>query len=142
MSTIMRKMITVNRCERIYRAQEMNDEIPGFYHSYILFICKNPGMSQEVIAKELCFNKSSVTRHLSKLEKDGYVTRQVSEKDKRELLVLPTQKMLDTLPEVKKITNRWDNLIAESVSDEEMVIFREILDKITSRSLEIVYPED
>ena len=142
MSTIMRKMITVSRCERIYRSQEMKDEIPGFYHSYILFICKNPGKSQEVIAKELCFNKSSVTRHLSKLEKDGYVTRRVSEKDKRELLVFPTEKMLDMLPEVKKITKRWDNLIAESVSDEEMIIFKEILDKITSRSLEIVYPED
>ena len=142
MSTIMRKMIMIGRCERMYRAQNMSCDMPGFYHSYILAICRNPGMTQDMLAKHLCFNKSSVTRHLTRLEKDGLVERRVSERDKRELLVYPTGKMLDLKPEVLKITRKWDELISESVSDEEMKIFHEILEKISARSLEIIYPED
>jgi len=137
----MRKMITVGRCERMYRAQQMKNEIPGFYHSYILAICRTPGMTQEMLARKLCFNKSSVARHLARLEKDGLVERKVSERDKRELLVYPTDKMLALKPEVVEVTMKWDALVAESVSEEEMRIFHEILDKIEKRSLEIVYPE-
>ena len=50
MSTIMRKMNIISRCETIYRAQRL-PELPGIYHSYALTICKNPGFSQERLAK-------------------------------------------------------------------------------------------
>ena len=142
MSTIMRKMIMVERCERMYRAQKLNYDLPGFYHSYILAVCKNPGMSQEKLARYLCFNKSSVTRHLSNLEKNGYVERKTSPKDKRELLVFPTGKMEEIYPEVLEVTKQWDELIAKSVTDDEMNIFHQILDKIAERSSKIVYSEE
>ncbi len=142
MSTIMRKMTIISRCERMYRSQQMSEEIPGFYHSYVLAICRNPGMRQETLARHLCFNKSSVTRHLVKLEKDGLVERIVSKKDKRELLVYPTDKMLKMRDEVVKITGEWNNLISEAVSEEEKNVFYEILEKISARSQEIVYPEE
>lgn len=142
MSDIMRKMIIIGRCERMYRSEHMSEEIPGFYHSYILAICRKPGMSQEGLARVLCFNKSSVTRHLARLEKDGLVERVVSERDKRELLVFPTDKMLKMREEVLKITENWNELISQSVSDDEKEVFYEILEKISKRSQEIVYPEE
>ena len=142
MSAIMRKMIMVGRCERMYCAQKLNADLPGFYHSYILAVCRNPGMSQECLARHLCFNKSSVARHLSNLEKNGYVERKTSPKDKRELMVFPTQKMKELYPEILKITMQWDELVAKSVTGEEMEIFHEILDKIVERSSQIVYSEE
>ncbi|MGI6279395.1 MAG: MarR family winged helix-turn-helix transcriptional regulator [Acutalibacteraceae bacterium] len=141
MSSIMRKMNIISRCESVYRANKSSEGLPGIYHSYIMLICKNPGISQEKLAKYLCINKSNVTRHLSFLESNGYVTRSVSEKDKREMLVYPTEKMLGMLEEVRNITKEWNEKIAVSISGEEMVIFLEVLDKLFEKAKEIIYGE-
>lgn len=141
MATIMRKMNVISRCEAIYRSQESSLGLPGIYHSYIFAICRNPGQSQDALAKYLCINKSSVTRHLSCLEKEGYIERRISQEDKRETLVYPGKKMLDILPEVTEITRRWNTLVAEGISEEELEIFHKIMDRMLERSLEIVYSE-
>lgn len=142
MATIMRKMNVISRCEAIYRTQQSSEQMPGIYHSYVFAICASPGLSQDKLAKHLCINKSSVTRHLSCLEKDGYVERRVSETDKRETLVYPTQKMLDILPEVMKITSEWNALMAEGISEEELEVFHSIMDKMLEKSMKIIYSGD
>lgn len=142
MSTIMRKMNIISRCEAIYRSQQLAEGLPGIYHSYILTICRKPGLSQEKLSKHLCVNKSNVTRHLSNLERDGYIERRVCKEDKRELLVYPTQKMLDIHSEVVRITTEWNALLAEGISEEELAVFHHILQKMLDKSREIVYGED
>lgn len=139
MSTIMRKMNVISRCEAIYRTQQLTGELTGIYHSYILIICRKPGMTQDWLARYLCVNKSSVTRHLSHLEKEGYIERKVCPQDKRELLVYPTQKMLDIHPEVVRITRKWNALVAEDITEEEMELFHDILERLLDKSQEIVY---
>lgn len=139
MATIMRKMNIISRCEAIYRTQKSSEQLQGVYHSYVFAICRNPGLSQDKLAKYLCINKSSVTRHLAHLERDEYVKRVTSEEDKREILVYPTQKMLDILPEVAKITTEWNALVAQGITEEELTLFHSILDKMLDKSIEIVY---
>ena len=142
MATIMRKMNIISRCESIYRTQQLEEELPGIFHSYILTICAKAGMSQDKLAKHLCLNKSNVTRHLTKLEQKGYIERRVSAEDKRELLVYPTQKMLDLRSEVTRITKEWNALVAEDVSEEELEVFHRVLDKMVDKSREVVYGEE
>lgn len=142
MATVMRKMNIISRCEGIYRTKELGGQFPAVYHSYILAICRHPGMSQETLAKHLCINKSSVTRHVAALEKDGFVKRCVSEEDKREMLVYPTDKMLEIHPEVVEITKRWNLMVAEGISESEMELFHKILDKMLQKSTEIIYRGD
>ncbi len=139
MATIMRKMNIISRCESMYRTDRSKEHLEGIYHSYIFAICAKPGTTQDGLAKHLCKNKSNVTRHLNFLETNGFIERKVSEKDKRETLVYPTQKMLDILPEVKKITLDWNTLIAEGISAEELEIFHSVLDRMLDKSREIVY---
>lgn len=142
MATIMRKMNVISRCEAIYRSQKSSHGLPGIYHSYVFAICREPGQSQDALAKYLCINKSSVTRHLSGLEKEGYIERKVSKEDKRETLVYPTQKMLDILPEVTAVTKQWNTLVADGISDDELEIFHKIMDRMLERSLEIISMEE
>lgn len=141
MASIMRKMNIISRCESVYRADKSSDGLPGIYHSYIIIICRNPGITQDKLAKHLCINKSNVTRHLSFLENNGYVKRNVCEKDKREMLVFPTEKMLRILDEVKSITKEWNEKIAVNVPEREMEVFLEVLDKLFEKSKEIIYGE-
>ena len=139
MGTFMRKMNVVSRCESIYRMEKLDEDLTGIYHSYILVICRKPGMTQDWLAKYLCVNKSSVTRHLAILEKKGYIERQVCKEDKREQLVYPTRKMLDIRARVSEITKEWNALISEGITEEEMEVFNNILQKMTDRSIEIIY---
>lgn len=142
MASIMRRMNVISRCESIYRTEQLGEDLPGIFHSYILTICAKPGMSQDKLAKHLCLNKSNVTRHLAKLEKNGYIERKVCVEDKRELLVYPTEKMLEIYPEVVRITREWNVLVAEDVSEEELEVFHRVLDKMVDRSRKIVYGEE
>ena len=142
MAAIMRKMNIISRCESIYRTQQLEEELPGIFHSYVLAICRKPGMSQDKLARHLCINKSNVTRHLAKLEQKGYIDRRVSEEDKRELLVYPTQHMLDLYPEVVHITKEWNALVSEDVTEEELKVFHRVLDKMLEKSKAIVYGEE
>lgn len=135
----MRKMNIISRCESIYRSEKSSEHLPGIYHSYIFAICKNPGITQDGLAKHLCKNKSNVTRHITFLENNGYITRKTCEKDKRELLVFPTKKMLSILPEVREITMMWNSLIAAGIDEKDLEIFHSVLDKMLIKSREIVY---
>lgn len=139
MKNLMRKMNAVTRCAAIYRTQNSSSRLPGIYHSYVFAVCNNPGWSQDKLAKHICTNKSNVTRHLCFLEDNGYIERRASEKDKRELLVYPTEKMLQMLPEVRKISKEWNDKVTCGIPEAELEIFDRILEKIREKSIEIVF---
>ena len=142
MPTIMRKMNVISRCESLYRAEKSSQKLQGIYHSYIFAICKNPGMSQDFLAKILCKNKSSVTRHLTFLENEGFIERKTSAEDKRELLVYPTDKMITILPEVKEIILIWNSLLAQDIDKEELETFNKVLDKMFLTAKETIYGKE
>ena len=142
MATIMRKMNIISRCEAQYRTQKSEEKLQGIFHSYVLAICHRPGLSQDALAKHLCINKSNVTRHLSCLEKDGYVLRRQSEEDKREMLVFPTDKMKEIHESVIDITREWNTLIAEGISEEELSVFHSVLDRMLERSITLTYSRE
>lgn len=137
MATIMRKMNIISRSEANYRTARSSVGLSGIYHSYVLAICKNPGLPQEKLTKHLCINKSNVTRHLAFLELEGYIERRASDSDKRETLVFPTQKMFDIQQEVIAITKEWNSRLAEGISEKEMMLFHEILDKMLEKAIAI-----
>lgn len=143
MATIMRKMNMISRCESIYRTQQLDGvDLQGVHHSFILAICNNPGKSQEWLAQHICLNKSNITRHLSHLEQNGYIQRKSDDHDKRILLVYPTAKMLEILPEARKIVERWNGYIAQDFSAEELKLFHSMLDRMEMRAKELVYREE
>ena len=134
MAMFMRKLNIIARCAGTYRTQNSSVQLPGVYHSYVFAICKNPGMSQDKIAKHLCRTKSSVTRHLAYLEQNGYVERKPSDTDKREMLVYPTKKMLDIHAEVVCISQKWNTLLSENIPEEKMDVFSEVLEMIYQKA--------
>ena len=130
MPSLMRKINIISRCSSLYRAEKLGGtDIGDTHHAYILTICRNPGISQEALAKKLFFNKSTVTRTLSYLESHGYVTRKHSTEDRRVILVSPTDKAYDSLPMIRDILHSWNEYLMEELSEEEV----EMLDTMLSR---------
>ena len=68
-----------------------------------------------------------MARTLAHLEKHGYITRILNEKDKRQYLVHPTEKMLDIYPKVRLSNREWNARLTENVSPDEMEVFHKVL---------------
>ena len=71
----------------------------------------NISRSQEEIARELCINKSTVTRNLNCLEEKGYIKRESLPSDKRQFAIYPTEKMQAILPEVSAASGEARQLV-------------------------------
>lgn len=143
MSTLMRKINILSRCEGIYRQDKLSDsKLCACHHSYILAVCHHPGMTQEQLARHLCVNKSSVTRNLSHLSENGYVERRPDPHDKRAICVFPTEKMLAVFPEVKRITADWNAFLTAEITPEELAGFEAVLEKITERAKLSISPKE
>ncbi len=135
MPTIMRQINIISRCAGLYRTDKLRGaELGACHHSYVLAICRTPGISQEELSRHICINKSGVTRHLSYLEEHGYVVRRQSETDRRVTLVYPTEKMQEMLPRVKEIVTEWNTYLTADLSEEELTMFRSVLDHIAQRA--------
>lgn len=128
MPKIMKSLNNISRCQSVFRNARLGGEgLFACYHAYVLVIARMAGCSQDELAKELCLNKSTVTRALAQLEADGYVTRRPKAEDKRCILVYPTEKLLSVLPKVRAASVEWNGLIAAGVSDEELSVFYKVL---------------
>ncbi len=138
MPSIMRKMNIIARCQSQYRSNALASDLNACHHSFVLAICRHPGLSQDQIAAHLCLNKSTVARALVQLEESGYVRRVASEKDKRLLLVYPTERMQEIHPRVLEITKEWNRKLSEDVSEEDMERFLWVLASMEKKAKELI----
>lgn len=123
----------------MFRTEKLdNSELGACHHSYVLAICRNPGISGEELAELICVNKSNVARNLSYLEEHGYVRREQAKDDKRVTLCCPTDKMLEILPKVKEAIAQWNRSLTNDLTDEEVAVFTAVLDKMAKKAREMV----
>ncbi len=134
----MKMLNNISRSQAIYRHSRISagDLQPGHY-AFALAICREPGRSQEELAKELCINKSTVTRNLNYLEERGYIERFALPSDKRQLSVHPSEKMLAVLPEIKEASAEWMMLLSEGIPEAELAIFNSVLERMEARARDI-----
>ena len=135
MPSISRYINVISRCGNMYRNERLKGtDLGTSHHTYLFTNCRNPGISQEKLARMIYINKSNVTRNLAVLEKNGYIERRPSEQDKRVMLVYPTQKAQDTLPRLREIMRDWNDIVAADLTEEELEQLRAILSRIAERA--------
>jgi len=88
------------------------------------------------ISREICVNKSNVTRQLATLEEKGLITRQQDMEDRRVWRVYPTEKMQELLPCVRSVMREWNEYLLEELSEEERETLVQLLEKVTKRANE------
>lgn len=119
MESISRYINHVSRLAAQYRERELKKYNLGpMHHTYILNICRCPGITQEELAKMIFVNRSNVARQLAVLEERGYVRREVSQEDARKLLVFPTEQAEAVRPAISDILKRWNDGLLADFSDE------------------------
>ena len=139
----MKTLNNISRSQAIYRHSKISaKDLQVGHYAFALTICREPGRSQEELARELCINKSTVARNLNCLEERGYITRNPLPNDKRQFAVYPTEKMLCILPEIKAASMDWMTLLSEGIPQDELDIFNSVLERMQSKAREIIESQE
>lgn len=139
----MRQISITYRCAMRFREDQLADTgLAGCHTPYLTTLYREPGISQEEMARQLSVNKSSVARQLALLEKNGYVRREASATDKRILLVFPTDKALEVKDRLYHCYYDWSSYLTQDFTDEEQQMLSRFMARIAQRAEDYVKGDD
>ena len=101
---------------------------------YLMELYHHAGVSQDFLAQKAAMDKSTAARAIQKLEAAGLVRREQNPQDKRENLVYLTEAGRQIHPYVKQLMSQWIQLVTEEVSEEEMRVLVDILERMGERA--------
>ena len=135
MPALMRNITAISRCATAYRQEVLAPlGLKAVHVSYLATLCRSPGITQEQLAKLIFVNKSNAARQLAVLEEAGFVKRSPSQEDKRAVLVYPTEKAFEVLPQIRQTFRDWEALVAEDLTEEERQLLVTSLGKMRARA--------
>ena len=128
-------MNEIVRCGMQYRNERLAPfGLKSSHASYLLEICRSPGISQDTLAKRICFNKSNIARQIAVLEEGGFVRRKPGAEDKRVMELYPTEKTLELMPQIRQVLRSWRSYLMEGLSEEEIAVLDKALTSMRSRA--------
>lgn len=145
MSSLTRCISVIARCSALKRSQAFKSlGITGCQHTYILNVCRNPGISQEQLANKIYVHKSNVARQVALLDKAGFLTRAPSSEDKRVMLIFPTAKAEAAYPVILQALKEWHDYLIMDFSKEEQVLLERMMNHVMDRARRYIdeYPEE
>jgi DNA-binding MarR family transcriptional regulator len=110
-------------------------EETGVYHAQhrlLMEIAKNPCASQNDIARRMDISPATVAVSLKKLEKGGYILREMDEGDNRLNKITITGKGREVVEESRRIFDMTDRLVLDGFSEEEKRNLFALLQKINA----------
>ena len=138
-----RSLNGIGRCGALFRAKHLaGTGIGPCDHPYLFYICHHPGVSQDALGRALYVNKSSVTRHIAALEREGFLRREPCGEDRRILLVYPTEKALEALPRLREVGAGWRECLTQGFTPEERALFEDFLARALENAHAAVDRED
>ena len=135
MSQINRNILSIARCDVQYRSEQVAPlGLKSCHTSYLMEICRNPGISQDKLAQAIFINKSNIARQVAVLEEDGFIRRVPSQADRRVMELYPTEKALAVLPQIQNILLEWERYITEHLTEEELTLLTKVLSDMMDRA--------
>lgn len=97
---------------------------------YLMQLYQCDGRNQEDLSDALNIDKGTTARALKKLEDEEFIVRIVDEDDKRAYKVYLTDKGRSAKAKVYEAIDAWENIITESLTEEEKETMIKLLMKI------------
>ena len=97
-----------------------------------ILVClyQNDKMTMKEIADKINRTRPTVTVLVDKLEKLGYLKREISQNDNRYTYITLTKKGKDFKPVFEKISNKLNDMLYKNLSKDESDILENLLQKI------------
>lgn len=136
MEQISQILKEIQRSGRMYREEKLAPYGLTPQHGiYLKEIGDAPGISQEQLAQRIFINKSNVARRVAAMEEEGFIQRRTCGKDKRVLRLYLTEKGEQLLPAIEKITQEWEQILVQQLTDSEQQILEILLLRLRSNAL-------
>ena len=120
MERIMKYINRVYRASLLDRSEAFAEEnLAGQQLSYILQICRSPGLTQDELSARLFVNKSTVTRQVSQMIQNGYIIRHCDPEDRRAKLLYPSEKAREIYPRIMEYLENWNESLTGMLKPEE-----------------------
>ncbi|MGL5822684.1 MAG: MarR family winged helix-turn-helix transcriptional regulator [Sarcina sp.] len=127
----LKKMMKNN----FYRSRKVIEEY-GLYvgqPQFLFTLYKEEGLRQKDIAEKLEIQAPTVTVTVKRLEKSGFITKSVDEKNKRVSRLYLTEKGRKACEELQDVMRSVHDEIFSVLTEEEKNKFKELLIKINTR---------
>ena len=135
MPHVLKTMNEITRCGMQYCNDNLEPlGLKSCHASYLREICRSPGISQDMLARRICINKSNIARQIVVLEEGGFVERRSSQEDKRVMELYPTEKTLELLPELRKVLGGWSRYLTQDFTEEEIELLAKMLSSMRERA--------
>ncbi len=136
MAGIMKNLNVTARCSTAYRDDRLAPYGLGdAQFAYFLRICREPGITQERLSRELCIHKSNVARQVAVLEEKGLVERRGEESDRRVRRLYPTERALLLFPSVRAELRAWSQYLIGGLTEEENAQLSLLMEKLARRAI-------
>ena len=101
-------------------------------HHFLMYIAKNGACTQNNIAEAMEISAATVAVSLKKLEKGGYIEKQISRTDGRSNLIALTDKGVDVVEQSKDMFEQVDREMFASLTEEEQQQFHDYMERVVN----------
>lgn len=113
------------------RYKKLNLDLTPVQSRIIMILYENDNLlCQKDIEKNIPCNKSTISVILNTMEKNNLIIRLDSEIDSRKKNIVLTDKSLEIAKFLKEDNKRITNILGSNITEDEYIIFRQILEKI------------
>lgn len=96
-------------------------------YMYLLRICRHPGILQDSLLESFYVHPSNIVRMITALEKNGFLTREAYEKDKRTCRLYPTQKALSIVGQIQEACAETEAALLDGMPPKEQALLETAL---------------
>lgn len=89
-------------------------------------------MNQKELSRRMNIKESTVARLVDRLERDGLVTRQRSEEDRRVFNLILTKKGKEYRKDLVPEGEKFNSIVSKNITEKEMLVFMTVLDKMVN----------
>ncbi len=105
-------------------------ELEGARGRVIFALWGKEGLTNKELCEATSLDKSTMTGIISRLERDGYITKRIVETDKRTVLISLVERNYDFMEKLPYVSKQMNEIFYRTFSDEEIVCFEEQLERI------------
>lgn len=111
-------------------------------YMYIVEVCEHPGLTQDRFLTMFYLNPSNVTRAILALEKQGFLERCGSPRDRRTFCVYPTQKALALYPVITRLRQEWQDCILAELAPDTRIALQQAMRSAALRTVALNEKEE
>ena len=107
---------------------------------FLIALYRQQGINQGQLSEYLRVDKATTAKAIKHLEKEGYIIRDIDEKDKRAYKLFLTQKAMDIRSELYQVLRKWEDIFSAGLAADEKRTFLKTIEHMAENASTAIQP--